>query len=118
MSWGDLYCGQVTAADVGRTLTFAGWVDTRRDHGGLVFVDLRDHTGKLQLVVNPELAADAAKVAHEVRNEFVLRATGELAARAPEAVNPNLPTGEVELQVQELEIVSRSTPLPFQLDEE
>ena len=69
-------------------------------------------------MINPERAPEAAKVAHEIRNEFVLRAEGEVAARAPEAVNPNLPTGEVELQVDELEIVSRSDPLPFQLDEE
>jgi aspartyl-tRNA synthetase len=118
MSWRDLYCGEPRADRVGERLTVAGWADTRRDHGGLVFVDLRDHTGKLQLVVNPELAADAAKVAHEIRNEFVLQAEGTLVARAPEAVNPNLPTGEVELQVEALRILSRSTVLPFQLDEE
>src|SRR5205085_59275 len=90
----------------------------RRDHGGLVFVDLRDQTGVCQLVVNPETAPEAARAAHEVRNEFVLRATGEIVARAPETVNPRMPTGEVELRVEELELVSRSTPLPFQLDEE
>jgi aspartyl-tRNA synthetase len=118
MSWRDLYCGEPRAGQVGERLTVAGWADTRRDHGGLVFVDLRDHTGKLQLVVNPEHAAEAAKVAHEIRNEFVLQAEGQLVARAPEAVNPNLPTGEVELQVERLTILSRSTPLPFQLDEE
>src|SRR5579862_5568879 len=118
MSWRDLYCGELRAEHVGRRLTVAGWADTRRDHGGLVFVDLRDHTGKLQLVVNPERAEAAAAVAHEVRNEFVLQAEGELVARAAEAVNPDLPTGEVELQVDRLTILSRSTPLPFQLDEE
>src|SRR6266581_3578269 len=89
-----------------------------RDHGGLVFIDLRDSTGVGQLVVNPERAPEAARVAHEIRNEFVLRAEGEVVARAPEAVNPTLPTGEVELQVDTLEIVSRCPPLPFQLDEE
>jgi aspartyl-tRNA synthetase len=118
MSWRDLYCGELRSEHVGRRVTVAGWADTRRDHGGLVFVDLRDHTGKLQLVVNPELAAEAATVAHEIRNEFVLQAEGTVAARAPEAVNPNLPTGDVEVQVERLTIVSRSTPLPFQLDEE
>ena len=102
MSWRDLYCGELRPEHIGERLTVAGWVDTRRDHGGLVFVDLRDHTGKLQLVINPERAADAADVAHEVRNEFVLQAEGEVVARAPEAVNPNLPTGEVELQVDKL----------------
>ncbi|HZT92589.1 MAG TPA: aspartate--tRNA ligase [Gaiellaceae bacterium] len=118
MSWRDLMCGELRGADVGRRVTVAGWADTRRDHGGLVFVDLRDHTGKVQLVVNPERAAAAAETAKEVRNEFVLQAVGEVVARAPEAVNPNLPTGEVEVQVDELRILSRSTPLPFQLDEE
>ncbi|HEV8460378.1 MAG TPA: aspartate--tRNA ligase [Gaiellaceae bacterium] len=118
MSWRDLYCGELRSEHIGRRMTVAGWADTRRDHGGLVFVDLRDHTGKLQLVINPERAPDAAGVAHELRNEFVLQAEGEVVARAPEAVNPNLPTGEVEVQVDRLTILSRSTPLPFQLDEE
>jgi aspartyl-tRNA synthetase len=111
-------CGEVRPDQVGQKLTLAGWVDTRRDHGGLVFVDLRDATGICQLVVNPERAPEALATARGVRNEFVLRATGEVVRRAAEAVNPQLPTGEVELQVDELEILSPSTPLPFQLDEE
>jgi aspartyl-tRNA synthetase len=118
VSWRDIHCGEVTRDRIGERVTVAGWTDTRRDHGGLVFVDLRDHTGKLQLVVNPERSPGPAAVAHEIRNEFVLQATGEVVARAPEAVNPNLPTGEVEVQVDELRIVSRSSPLPFQLDEQ
>jgi aspartyl-tRNA synthetase len=116
--WRDLMCGEVRAEHIGQRIALAGWANTRRDHGGLVFVDLRDRAGICQLVVNPDRAAAAAAVAHEVRNEFVLRAEGEVVARAPELVNPKLPTGEVELQVDTLEIVSRSTPLPFQLDEE
>jgi aspartyl-tRNA synthetase len=118
VSWRDLRCGEVGPELVGRRLTLAGWVATRRDHGGLVFVDVRDHTGVCQLVINPERTPDAHAVAHELRNEFVVQAEGELVARAPEAVNPHLPTGAVELQVERLEILSRSTPLPFQLDEE
>jgi aspartyl-tRNA synthetase len=118
MSWRDLMCGEVRAEHVGRRVTLAGWVDTRRDHGGLVFVDLRDASGVCQLVANPERAPDAFGAAHGVRNEFVLRAEGEVVRRAPEAVNPELSTGEVELQVDRLEIVSRCPPLPFQLDEE
>jgi aspartyl-tRNA synthetase len=118
MPWRDLLCGEPRPDRIGERLTVAGWADTRRDHGGLVFVDLRDHTGKVQLVVNPERAPEAAAVAHEIRNEFVLQAEGELVARAPEAVNPNLPTGAVELRVDTLRILSRSTPLSFQLDEE
>jgi aspartyl-tRNA synthetase len=118
MNWRDLYCGEPRKEHVGRRLALAGWAARRRDHGGLVFIDLRDRTGITQLVINPERSPDAARAAHEVRNEFVLRAEGELVARSPETVNPDMPTGEVELQVDDLRIVSRSTPLPFQLDEE
>src|SRR5919198_135807 len=99
MRWRDLGAGELRPEHVGRRLALAGWAARRRDHGGLVFIDLRDESGLAQLVINPERAPDAAAQAHDVRNEFVLRAEGEVAARAPEAVNPNLPTGEVELQV-------------------
>ncbi len=111
-------CGEPRAEHVGRTVTLAGWVARRRDHGGLVFIDLRDGTGITQLVINPERAPEAAELAGDVRNEFVLQARGEVVARSPETVNPRMETGEVELAVDSLEIVSRSTPLPFQLDEE
>src|SRR6059058_5039808 len=111
-------CGELRVDDAGRRVTVAGWADTRRDHGGLVFVDLRDAAGKVQLVLNPERSQAAAEIAHEIRNEFVLQATGEVVARAPELVNPNLPTGQIEVQIDELQVLSRSTPLPFQLDEE
>ena len=114
----DVRCGEPRADDVGRRLTVAGWAARRRDHGGLVFIDLRDHTGVFQLVVNPERAPDAARVAHDVRNEFVLQAEGEVVRRSPANVNPNLPTGEIELQVDRLEVLSRSEPLPFQLEDE
>ena len=118
MRWRDLMCGEVCPEHVGQRLTLAGWADSRRDHGGLVFVDLRDKTGICQLVMNPERAPEAAETAHTVRNEFVLQAEGEVVRRAPEAVNPNIPTGEIELQVDRLEILARSTTLPFQLEEE
>ena len=118
MKWRDKRCGEVRAGDVGERLTLSGWAARRRDHGGLVFVDLRDHTGICQIVVNPEHAPDAIGVAHEVRNEFVLQAEGEIVERAPENVNPELPTGTIELRVDRLEIVSRSEPLPFQIGEE
>ena len=118
MTWRDLGAGEVRPEHVGQRHTLAGWVAKRRDHGGLVFIDLRDSTGVSQLVVNPENAPEAAAAAHDIRNEFVLQAEGEIAARSPENVNPNLPTGEVELQVERLEVISTSPPLPFQLDEE
>jgi aspartyl-tRNA synthetase len=116
--WRDLMCGEPRREHVGRRVTLAGWAARRRDHGGLVFIDLRDRSGVTQLVVNPERSAEAAAVARDVRNEHVLRAAGEIVARAPETVNEAMPTGEVELQVDRLEIISRSTTLPFQLDEE
>jgi aspartyl-tRNA synthetase len=118
VTWRDLRCGEPSRADIGRRVTVAGWADTRRDLGGLVFVDLRDHTGKLQLVINPERSPEAARAAHEIRNEFVLQAEGEVVERAAETVNPKIATGEIELQVDTLRVLSRSTPLPFQLDEE
>ena len=118
MTWRTAKAGELRADRVGERVTLAGWAARRRDHGGLVFIDLRDDAGICQLVVNPEQAPEAAATAHGVRNEFVLRAEGELVRRAPEAVNPQLPTGEVELQVASLEVLSRCPPLPFQLDEE
>ncbi len=118
MTWRTHMCGEPTAALVGERLILSGWTARRRDHGGLVFVDLRDRSGVTQLVINPEHSPEAAELAHGIRNEFVLRAEGELVARSPETVNPNMPTGEVELKVDSLELVSRSTALPFQLDEE
>ena len=118
MSWRTLMCGEPRAGHVGERHTLAGWVARRRDHGGLVFVDLRDRAGVTQLVINPERSPEAAELARQIRNEFVLQAEGELVARSPETINPAMPTGEVELAVDRLTIVSRSTPLPFQLDEE
>ena len=76
MTWRDAMCGDPRPDHVGESLTLAGWADTRRDHGGLVFVDLRDHTGVTQLVINPERSPTAAEIAKEIRNEFVLRARG------------------------------------------
>ena len=118
MSWRDLHCGDLRPTHVGRRLKLAGWAARRRDHGGLVFVDLRDERGLCQVVINPEHAPEAAEAAKQIRNEFVLQVEGEVVGRSPETVNPNMPTGEVELQVETLRILSRSTPLPFQLDEE
>ncbi len=118
MTWRDAIGSKLTSDDVGRTVTLAGWVARRRDHGGLIFVDLRDEGGLVQLVLNPERTATAAAAAHELRNEFVVRARGEVVRRSAETVNPRMSTGEIEVQVDELDVISTSTPLPFQLDEE
>jgi aspartyl-tRNA synthetase len=116
--WRNLPGSKLLPADEGRTLTLAGWVARRRDLGGLIFVDLRDEGGVVQLVINPENAAAAAAAAHDLRNEFVIRVRGSVVKRAEGTVNKNIATGEIEVQVSELEVLSRSTPLPFQLDEE
>ena len=96
---------------LGKEITVEGWVNSRRDHGGLIFIDLRDHTGILQLVITPE-TADSFKLAESVRDEFVLKATGKLRERAPELVNPNIETGKIELVVDKLELLNKSEPLP------
>lgn len=96
---------------LGKTVTVAGWVNSRRDHGGLIFIDLRDHGGIIQLVVTPE-TKDAFKLAETLRDEFVITATGTMRERAPELKNPNIPTGNIELVVETLELLNRSEPLP------
>ena len=96
---------------LGKEVEVAGWVNSRRDHGGLIFIDLRDNHGIIQLVVTPENEA-AFKLAESVRDEFVLRAVGKLREREPELVNPNIPTGKIELVVSDLVLLNRSEPLP------
>ena len=96
---------------LGKQVTVEGWVNSRRDHGGLIFIDLRDHTGIIQLVVTPD-TKDSFKLAESVRDEYVLKATGKMRERAPELVNPNIPTGTIELVVDELTLLNKSEPLP------
>jgi aspartyl-tRNA synthetase len=110
------YCGQVNETLTGQPVTVAGWAHRRRDHGGVIFVDLRDREGLLQIVFDPDKAAVFA-MAERVRNEFVLKVTGVVRARPPGTANANLKSGQVEVLCQELEILNRSEPLPFQLDE-
>ena len=96
---------------LGETVTVAGWVNSRRDHGGLIFIDLRDHKGIIQLVVTPD-TKDAFALAETLRDEFVITATGKMRERAPELKNPNIETGDIELVVEDLELLNRSEPLP------
>src|SRR5580698_2681940 len=110
------YCGQVNESLTGQTVTVAGWAQRRRDHGGVIFVDLRDREGLLQIVFDPDKAAVFA-LAERVRNEFVLKVTGVVRVRPPGTANVNLKSGQVEVLCQELEILNRCEPLPFQLDE-
>ena len=96
---------------LGKTVTVAGWVNSRRDHGGLIFIDLRDFSGLIQLVVTPD-TEDSFKLAETVRDEFVIRASGKMRERAPELKNPKIPTGDIELVVEKLELLNRSDALP------
>lgn len=111
-------CGTLRSDDIGRELTMVGWVDTRRDHGGIVFIDLRDRTGILQVVFDPDDDAEAHRRAHALRSEYVIAVRGALTKRPPETLNTELPTGEVEIRVKELKVLSSSRVLPFPLDEE
>jgi aspartyl-tRNA synthetase len=111
------YCGELSAALVDRVVTLCGWAHRRRDHGGVIFIDLRDRAGLAQVVFNPE-RAEAFAIAERVRNEFVLKVTGKVRRRPQGTVNPDLPSGEVEVVVQEVEILNPSLTPPFQIDEE
>ncbi len=111
------YCGQVDEQLLGREVTVAGWVHRRRDHGGVIFVDLRDREGLLQIVFHPEAAAVFAE-AERLRNEFVVSVTGTVRERPAGTVNPQLASGKVELIARSIELLNRSEPLPFQLDEQ
>ncbi len=111
-------CGALGAGDVGKTVTLMGWAFRRRDHGGLIFVDLRDREGITQCVFNPGSAGDSHAKAETVRGEFVLAVRGSVTARPPGTENPKLATGAIEVQVSEVKILNDSRPLPFQLDAE
>jgi len=110
-------CGQLSAALVGQTVTLAGWAHRRRDHGGVIFVDLRDRDGLAQVVFDPD-RAEAFSIAERVRGEFVLRVTGTVRRRPEGTVNTHLASGEIEVLATALEVLNTAAPLPFQLDEE
>lgn len=103
--------------EIGKTVEVAGWVNSRRDHGGLIFIDLRDHEGIIQLVITPD-TPEAFQIAEGLRDEFVVRATGMVRERAPELKNPNIETGEIEIVVDELELINKSEPLPVNTHDE
>jgi len=110
--------GEFRASDVGKTLTVYGWVNRRRDMGGVIFVDLRDRSGLLQVVFNRSYLKTSFDMAEKLRNEFCIKVTGELVARGENEINPNLSTGEVELMITELEILGESEAMPFNIYEE
>jgi aspartyl-tRNA synthetase len=112
------YCGDPRESDTGKELVLQGWIDTRRDHGGVIFVDLRDRTGIVQVVFDPDVAGAAHEQAHALRGEFVISVKGKLRPRSDETINPKLPTGQVELMVEELELLNRAKPSPFAIDDD
>ncbi|MCE5181194.1 MAG: aspartate--tRNA ligase [Betaproteobacteria bacterium] len=111
------YCGDVNSSHLQQTVTLCGWAHRRRDHGGVIFIDLRDREGLVQVVCDPDRAATFA-TAETVRSEFVLKITGLVRGRPEGTINPNLSTGEIEVLAQEIEILNASAPIPFQLDDE
>ena len=111
-------CGELSRKDVGSEVTLAGWVDRRRDHGGLIFIDLRDREGIVQVVFNPETSASCHKIASEMRSEYVVRVSGKVALRPKGTENPKLPTGEIEVIAQDTKILNESKTPPFYINEE
>ncbi|HEX2104546.1 MAG TPA: aspartate--tRNA ligase [Solirubrobacteraceae bacterium] len=114
----DAWCGELATDRCGTNVRVAGWVNRRRDHGGLIFIDLRDRSGIVQLVIHPQASGDAFALAEDLRPEHVVSAEGEIVKRAPNQVNPNLATGDIELHVRSLRRLAASETPPFPVDEE
>src|SRR5678815_3519282 len=111
-------CNSLRKSDIGRQAALAGWVNVARDHGGVIFIDLRDREGLTQVVFRPEENAELAKQAHTVRSEDVLQVTGRVAPRVPGTENPKLATGDIEVIPSDLHILNRADDLPFPIDAE
>jgi aspartyl-tRNA synthetase len=112
------YCGLLTASDKGNKVTLCGWVRRRRDHGGLIFIDLRDRYGLVQVVFNPQVEAEAHEKADGIRGEYVLSVSGTVSPRPEGTVNPNMKTGEIEVLADKLHILNESLPAPFSLEDD
>lgn len=110
-------CGRVTEKDCGKELTLAGWVNTRRDHGGLIFIDLRDRSGIVQVVMSPQYGKDAFHKAEDVRSEYVLAIRGIVRERSPETVNPKMQTGKIEVVVSEMRVLNKAKTPPFYVED-
>ena len=111
------HCGLLTAAEAGQQVTLSGWVAKRRDHGGLIFIDLRDRSGIVQIVIDTETAGDSFKVAEDMRNEFVVSITGRVRLRTEDTINRNIPTGEIEVEASSLEILNSAKTPPFYIQD-
>ena len=109
-------CGELRPTHIGQTVTLAGWVHRQRDHGGVTFIDLRDRSGLVQIVANPEKSG--LVVIQDARSEWVLQVTGVVRSRPEGAENPNLPTGQIEVDVQTCEVLNPAKPLPFMISKD
>ncbi|TGA99516.1 aspartate--tRNA ligase [Sporolactobacillus shoreae] len=110
-------CGELTADLAGKTVTLAGWVQKRRDLGGVIFIDLRDRSGFVQIVFNPEVSQEAWNTADKVRSEYCLSVTGQVSKRDPEAVNPKIKTGDIEIMISEINVLNKSKTPPFPIED-
>src|SRR5512135_3096382 len=110
-------CGEIRETDINSVMTIAGWVFRRRDHGGLIFIDLRDRSGICQVVFSPDVASEAHERAHDLRSEYVIAVSGEIRRRPEGTENANMPTGLVEMYVETLEVLNESAPLPYSMEE-
>jgi aspartyl-tRNA synthetase len=113
----DRGCGEISESDIGQHLTLCGWVFRRRDHGGLIFIDLRDRSGILQVVFSPDVSGDAHAQAHDLRSEYVISVSGKVRKRPEGTENPNMPTGMVEIYVDKLDVLNESSLLPFTIED-
>ncbi|CAI3381336.1 aspartate--tRNA ligase [Enterococcus cecorum] len=118
MATRTLYCGQVSNETIGQTVTLKGWVQKRRDLGGVIFIDLRDREGFVQVVFNPSVSKEAWAIADKCRSEYVIEVTGEVIARAPEAVNPKIVTGGVEVMISDITILNKAKTPPFPIEDD
>lgn len=110
-------CGQLTPEHIGQTVTLNGWVQTRRDLGGVLFIDLRDRSGIVQVVFNPDYSGEALQIADKVRSEYVLAVKGKVVKRDEETINRNLPTGEIEVQITDIEVLNTAKTPPFFIED-
>lgn len=118
MATRTLYCGQVSNETIGQTVTLKGWVQKRRDLGGVIFIDLRDREGFVQVVFNPAVSKEAWAIADKCRSEYVIEVTGEVIARAPEAVNPKIATGGIEVMISDITILNKAKTPPFPIEDD
>jgi aspartyl-tRNA synthetase len=110
-------CGFVNKDFLNKEITLVGWVNKRRDHGNLIFIDLRDRSGLVQVVFNPEISKEAHDIAHHLRSEFVISVSGQVILRSTNTINKDIPTGDFEIQANKITIFSKSKTLPFSLEE-